>query len=308
MARSLDLNSMRSFSAVAEAGSFTAAAQRLGIPKARVSVDIRRLEKQLATALFTRTTRRVALTDAGRTLQTECVPLLRRIEATAIALRSDQNQLAGRLRITSTVDHAANCVAQAAADFASAHPELQIELITSDRKIDLVQEGIDVAIRMGWLRDSTVRAVKLTSFEQYVVASPAYLTRADYPKRPEELAGHSWIALTQLASPLTWKFLARDGASRVVRVQARLRTDTASTLRSLLESGAGVSVLDSLSSAQSVLAGRLVRILSGWSLPKGGIHAVFPPGEHISPQARAFVDFYRKALTATSTTRPGPRI
>ena len=292
--RRLDLNSLRSFAAVADCGGFTSAAERMDTTKARISLDVSRLEKQLGANLFTRTTRRVMLTDAGRTLYGECVPFLKKVESAAEQLGSTQAQLKGSLRITSTVDLASQSLARAAAAFSEMHPELSIELISSDRVINLVKEGIDLALRVGWLRDSSMRALKLGEFEQYVVASPDYLARAGVPASPEDLESHAWIALTRLPTPLTWKFVGPNGERRTARVQAKLRADTGSTLRLLIESGAGLSTLDSLSSVEPLRAGRLQRVLTPWSLPKGGVYAVYPPGKHVAPAARTFVEFYRE--------------
>jgi DNA-binding transcriptional LysR family regulator len=146
---------------------------------------------------------------------------------------------------------------------------------------------------MGWLRDSTLRAVRLTDFEQYAVAAPAYLQRAGVPKKPEDLANHDWVALTLLPTPLTWRFTARNGQGRSVRMNARLQTDSATALRALLLNGAGISVMDRLSVQVDIEQGRLQRLLPDWKLPSGGVFAVFPPGRHISAAARAFVEFYR---------------
>lgn len=294
--RHLDFDAVRVFAAVAEGGGFTAGAQRLGINKVKASLAVARLEKQLGVSLFARTTRRVMLTDAGHKLYAECVPLLRQAEAAAASVQGDPIHLTGRLRLTATVDHAAHWLAKAVALFSEQHPELQIELISSDAPLDLMAEGIDVAIRMGWLRNSSLRATKLVEFEQYILASPDYLKRAGTPTQPEHLSGHAWVAISRLASPLTWTFTGPSGEKRTVRVQAKLRVDTAMVLRTLLESGAGISALDSLSSAAAIRAGSLKRLLSRWALPKGGVYAVCPPGAYISPAARAFIDFYRDHL------------
>lgn len=299
--RRLDLNSLRSFAAVADCGGFTAAAERLDTTKARISLDVARLEKQLGADLFTRTTRRVVLTDAGRTLHEECVPLLRKVEAAAEQLSSPQAQLKGSFRITSTVDLASQSLAQAVAAFSDLHPELQIELVSSDRVVNLVKEGIDLAVRIGWLRDSAMRALKLCEFEQYVVASPDYLARAGVPATPEDLESHAWVALTRLPTPLTWKFVDANGERRTVRVQARLRADTGSTLRVLIENGAGLSTLDSLSTVDALRSGRLQRVLTQWSLPTGGVYAVYPPGKHVALAAKTFVEFYRDRFLAADS-------
>jgi DNA-binding transcriptional LysR family regulator len=294
----IDLNALSIFAAVAEAGGFTAAADRLGIAKAKVSLEIGRLETRLGTSLFSRTTRRVALTEAGQLLYDECAPRLRGIEDALAQLGSSPAELTGTLRIGCTVDHAVQSLGRVVAAFAARHPGLHIELRSSDRVVDLVEEGIDVSFRMGWLRDSTQRAVKLTEFSQCVVASPDYLRRAPRPEQPEALADHPWIALSLLPSPLTWQFTSATGEVRSVRMRSRLRADSAATLRALLESGAGVSVLDQFSAEAAIADGRLVHLLPEWSLARGGVYAVYPPGRHLPAHARAFVDFYREMLHA----------
>ncbi|MER2553820.1 MAG: LysR family transcriptional regulator [Thauera sp.] len=296
----LDLNSLLIFAAVAEAGGFTAAADRLGTSKARLSLVIARLERRLGTTLFSRTTRRVTLTEAGEALQARCVPLLREAHAVLAELAAgDGAELAGTLRLTASVDLATHALAGVVAAFSAHHPRLQIELRTSDRVVDLVQEGLDLGLRMGWLRDSTLRATRLGAFEQYVVSSPAYLARHPQPTAPEDLAHHAWVALTLLPTPLTWTFV-HAGDTRSVRMNAVLRTDSAATLRALLRHGAGVSVLDQLNAEAAIANGELVRLLPAWKLPLGGIYAVHPPGRHVPAKVRAFIDFCRGMFPSTA--------
>jgi DNA-binding transcriptional LysR family regulator len=131
-----------------------------------------------------------------------------------------------------------------------------------------------------------------------VLASPEYLARAPRITQPEDLAHHDWIALSLLPTPLTWKFTAARGRSRTVRMNARLRTDSAAALRGLIEAGAGISALDEFSAAPALREGRLVRVLPQWQLRRGGIHAVFPPGRFVPAKARAFVEFYREWIAS----------
>jgi DNA-binding transcriptional LysR family regulator len=177
------------------------------------------------------------------------------------------------------------------------HPLVQIDLRASDQVVHPVETGIDLAFRVGWLRDSSQRAVRLGDFSQLLATSPAYLQRlGEAIVRPEQLATLDWIALSVLDAPLTWTFAAPDGSTCTVRMRSRLRVDSALALRMLLEGGAGVAVLDSLSAEAGLREGRLVRLLPQWQLPRGGIHAVYPPGRIVSPLARAFVDFYRNRI------------
>lgn len=289
-----DLNHLSAFIAVAQCGGFTAAATRLGTSKARVSLDVQRLERALGAALFTRTTRKVRLTEAGQHLLDEAAPLLAGLQDAVARTSRSAGEVSGTLRITASVDHAAQHIAALVAQFSALHPALRITLQASDRVTDMLAEGIDLSFRMGWLKDSSLRAVKLGDFEQYIVSAPGYLQRAGPPRRPEDLAAHAWVALSLLPTPLTWNFTARHGQTRAVRMNARLQTDSATALRALLLSGAGVSVMDRMSVAADLAQGRLVRLLADWRLPSVGLYAVYPPGRHVSAAARAFVEFYRE--------------
>jgi len=288
-----DLNDLPVFALVAEAGSFTASADRIGSSKAQVSLQVRRLERALGLELFHRTTRRVTLTEAGATLLATCVPHVRKAMDALTQTSAGTAELSGTLRISSTVDHAAHTLGRHVIEFSALHPKVAIDLRSSDRVVDLVREGIDVAFRMGWLPDSSLRATKLGHFEQILAASPEYIRNAGLPRHPDDLASHDWVALTLLASPLTWKFTDARMRATTVRVQARLRTDNPGTLRTLLEAGAGVSVLDEPGARSALAEGRLVRLLPKWKLPDGGLYAVFPPGRHLPPLVQAFVEFHR---------------
>lgn len=292
-----DLNALLVFAAVAEQGSFTAAASQLDVAKAKVSLVVGRLEQQLGETLFARTTRRVMLTEAGQELYRQCVPPVRAVQDAMAQFGG--GELTGALRIAAPIEYAAQTLAPALAAFAERHPRLDIDLRTSERIVDMLKEGIDVALRLGWLRDSSLRALRLGEFEQLVVASPDYLKRAPPIRHPRDLVQHEWIALALLATPLTWRFTSARGQVRTVRVAGRMRTDSGAALRGLLLAGAGVSVLDASNAAAPLEAGSLVRVLPEWSLPKGGVHAVYPPGRHVPAKVRVFVDFYREWLART---------
>jgi DNA-binding transcriptional LysR family regulator len=287
-----DLNLLRTFVAVAQSGSFTAAAERLGMARPQVSLQIQRMETALGTSLFNRTTRRVALTDAGQHLFDQCAPLLRGMQDALDTAGSRSKSLRGRLRIAAPVEHAAQVLSPVVAAFVNRYPEVRVELIVSDKVQDLVAEGIDVAVRVGWMRESTSKVTKLADFAQAVLASPTYLARYGRPKTPEDLAHHRWIALTLLPSPLTWAF-TKGVKTVAVRMNPHLRTDSAVALRSLLVNGAGLSAGSLLHMENEIRSGSLVRLLPEWSLPDGLVHAVFPPGAQVTPAARAFVEMVR---------------
>ena len=289
----IDLNALSIFDAVVEAGSFTAAADRLGVAKAKISVQIARLEQQLGSSLFTRTTRRITLTDVGRHLHDQCQPLLLGLHDALTQVGSEQGELTGLLRVSASINHASQSVAPALAKFATVHPHLRIDLRTGDRISDLVADGIDLSFRMGWLRDSSQRAIKLGEFRQYVIAAPSYLKKYGTPKQPEDLSAHAWIALSLLPSPLTWKFSDAQGQTKTMHMKSRFQVDASSSLIALLQQGVGISAMEEMSSQAAIDAGKLVCLLPDWTLPNGGIYAVLPPGRHVPAKVRAFIDFYR---------------
>jgi DNA-binding transcriptional LysR family regulator len=295
----IDLNTLTTFDTVVDAGSFTGAADRLGVAKAKVSVQVARLERQLGIALFTRTTRQVTLTDAGRALHAQCQPLLRGLSDALAEAGSEQGELSGMLRIATTAQQASLSIGPALVAFMALHPRLQVDLRTGDRVTDMVAEGIDLSFRMGWLRDSTQRAIKLGNFVQHVVAAPEYLSRVGAPQSPQELARMDWISLGLLPSPLTWKFTHAEGREATVQMASRMQVDSPGAVLSLLELGAGVSVLEELTLKDALAAGRVVKLLPEWTLPQGGVYAVLPPGRHTPARVRAFVDFYKAWLART---------
>jgi DNA-binding transcriptional LysR family regulator len=292
----VDLNDLVIFEAVAESGGFTAAAELLGVAPAKISVEINRLEEKLGITLLSRTTRKVILTDEGQTFYEECRPLLQGLHDAIERLGSGKNELTGTLRISSTVEHAALILAPALAEFARHHPSLRIDLRTSDHIVDLIEERIDVAIRFGWLPDSSLRAVKLGDFTQCVVASPEYLQGIKPPEKPEDLANLDWIALTLLPTPLTWDFSNNVGEKRIVHVKSRIKVDSTGALCAMIQQGSGVSILDHFNAREGMQANKMVQLLPEWTLPSAGIYAVYPPGRQVSAKIRIFIDFYKKYL------------
>ena len=306
MAKDLDLNALRLFATVVEAGSFTRAAERLDVAKAKVSLQVARLEQQLGVSLFTRTTRKIALTDAGRHLYQHCQHYLTGLQEALVQVANPETELQGTLRVSASVNHASQSVAPALAQFAKLHPALHIDLRTNDRITDLVADGIDLSFRMGWLRDSSQRAIKLGEFEQWLLASPAYLKKWGRPQHPQELREHEWLALSLLPTPLTWKFQSdvprktKERAKSVehitVHMKSRIQVDAPSSLLALLQQGLGISVMEYMSAQAAIKAGKLERVLPEWQLASGGIYAVLPPGRHVPAKVRAFIDFYREFI------------
>ena len=200
---------MRLFVAVAEAGSFTAAAERLSMTKSAASQGVAALERELGVQLLQRSTRRLAITSAGETFLADCRALLAHAAQVAERARARQGELSGLLRITSSVD-GASFVAPLIAEYAARHPLMRVEYVPTDQLVDLVQENIDVSLRVTGARDSGLRATGLAELQVWCVAAPAYLKARGAPRRVEDLAEHEWIAFSRLASPWTLRFRRRQ--------------------------------------------------------------------------------------------------
>jgi len=291
----VNLNRLAVFAALVQAGSFTAAAEQLGSTKAMVSQHLARLEKELGVTLLARSTRRMALTEAGARFHADCVRILADTEAAIDRLGESRETPEGTLRITAASDHGPAVVAPALASFMQRHPPVKADLVITDRVADPIAERFDVSIRVGWLRDSTLRAARLAAFRQCVVASPAYLAEQGTPRRPDDLPRHRWIALSVLSSPLRWTFTSHGGVRRSVRVNAIAQVDNTLAAHALTVAGLGVSVLPDYLVEASLRDGRLVPLLPAYRLPDGGIYAVYP-GRQPEAKVRAFIAHLRESL------------
>jgi DNA-binding transcriptional LysR family regulator len=291
----VNLNRLAVFVALVRAGSFTAAAEQLGLTKAMVSRHLARLEQELGTTLLLRSTRRMSLTEAGTLFHADCVRLLADAEAAIARVGGNRDTPSGTLRLTTSTDYGMAVVAPALASFCQLHPQVQVDLAIGDRINDLIAERFDLAIRVGWLRDSSLHATRLGSFRQMVVATPAYLAAHGIPRRPEQLATHGWIAMSVLATPLRWTFVSSGGTRRTVRMKPVAQANNAAAVRAMVLAGAGVAVLPDYLAEEDIRAGRLVVLLAQYRLPEGGIHAVYP-GRQPPAKVRSFIEHLRERL------------
>lgn len=299
MQRDIDLNSLELVQALAQAGSFTAAAEQLGCSKTRISLQLKALEQQLGVALFRRTTRQLNLTTAGEQLVTECFPLLNQLQQSLQQLQTADQILQGKLVISAPEDYSAKVLVAAVLAFRQQHPALAVELRSSDQVKDLIKEGIDLSVRIGWLKDSSLVARKLGQFEQWLLASPAYLQQHGTPQTAAELSNHEFIAFTQLNAPLHWT-LTHHGISHSVSLQSSLSTGSTHTLTALMKAGAGIGILPHYGAIPLLENGELVRLLPAWQLPGGGIYAVYPPGSYRPARVRAFVSFLQQFIAESA--------
>ncbi|AHG47764.1 LysR family transcriptional regulator [Rhizobium leguminosarum bv. trifolii CB782] len=284
----INLNRLAYFAAVVGTGSFTRAADRLGITKTVVSQQVARLEAELETSLLIRTTRRVEPTEAGRMLYARCVMILREAEDAVDELSEARAEPMGVLRIAAPNDYGASMIAPLAVGFARRFPACTVDLVLSDARADLVADHIDVSIRVGWLDDSTLQARRIGTFRQLLVASANQLGTIA-AREPEDLAALPFIANGALREPLLWHFARGDFDRRAVRMRQALSINTTTAVLAATLAGGGLSVLPDFQVADHLGSGRLVEVLPEWSLPSGGIHAVYPAARFRPPKVTAFV-------------------
>lgn len=291
----VNLNRLAVFVALVRAGSFTAAADTLGMTKAMVSQHIARLESELGVTLLLRSTRRMTLTEAGTTFYAACLRILAEADAAIAQVGHSQDQPSGTLRLTATGDYGPAVVAPALASYLRTHALLQVDLVLADHVSDLIAERFDMAIRMGALHDSSLRSTRLGSFRQLMVASPAYLARRGKPRGIADLSAHDWVALTLLSTPLRWTFTAPDGARKTVRMRPVAQANNVTAAHALVLHGAGVSVLPDYLVIDDIREGRLVVLMAQYTLPVCGIYAVYP-GRQPPAKVRAFIEHMRATL------------
>jgi len=282
----MNLIRLEAFVTVCDLGSFTAAAEHLAITKSAVSQHVSTLERELGVQLLHRSTRRLAVTEAGSTLQHEGRALLEQAQRVSVRARGEAAQLTGVLRLTSAED-TASYVAPLVTEYLRLHPGMQVEYRPSDRLLDLVAEGMDLSLRTTLKRDSSLRAVNLAEFDVWCVAAPQYLHERGTPKRLDELASHAWIAFTLIPHP--WTLQTRDG-KQSVRLHRSLGTTSNSGGRALAVAGAGIFAAPSFGLEPEVAAGRLVRVLPTLRLPQVTLYVAWPGRGEPPSKTRAFID------------------
>jgi len=285
-----NLKRLAYFAAVVEAGTFTAAADRLGVTKAVVSQQVARLERDFRTQLLTRTTRRVTSTEAGRAFYQRCAVILREAGDAFDELADVATEPSGTLRLTAPFDYGLTTVVPAVVEFSKQHPQCKVDVMLSDLPVDLLAGQAELAIRVGWLTDLQLQARQIGSFRQLLVATPAWARRLDRKLGPEQIAGLPFVANSALKTPGQWRFTNAKGQRRLVTVDAAVRLDATMAVRTAACLGAGLSVLPDYAVAVELQEGKLVHLLPQWTLASGGIHAVYPAARFRSAKVRQFVE------------------
>lgn len=281
---------MSTFVRIVEAGSLTGAAERMGSSLTAVVRSLATLEQQLGVRLLNRTTRRIALTDEGREYFERCRRLLSELEETENALTDRRLTPSGRLAITAPVMFGRLHVAPVVTDFLAAYPEMRAELRLLDRVIDLIEEGIDLAIRIAPLPDSSLVAIPLGATGRIVCASPDYLARHGMPQQPRDLAGHRVIRFTALSDGNEWTF-ARGSETQRVAVTDVFAANQVDVALDACRKGLGCGRFLSYQVRDLEASGQLMRVLPDWETPKIEVSLVYPHSRLLSPRIRAFVDW-----------------
>jgi DNA-binding transcriptional LysR family regulator len=299
---------MAVFAKVVDSGSFAAAARHFAMSPAMVSKHVRTLEERLGARLLNRTTRHVSATEVGQNYYERCLRILNDLEDADRAAGDLQAAPRGLLRVTTSVSFGAHRLAPAVADFLVAYPDVAIDLSLHDNYVDLVEERIDIAIRLGQLSDSSLIARKLYEVEMVLCASPAYLEANGTPQRARDLLGHNCLIYTY-AAPRAWTFTDRNGKSEVVRISGRLSANGGDALLALALKDAGLLLAPDYLVDEDLRAGRLVALLPEYKTLQVPVYAVYPHSQHLSAKTRAFIDFLatrfaRSLQTAAATASP----
>lgn len=290
MAGMENLTGMAVFAAVVEARSFSSAAVRLALSKSAVSKQVSRLEDRLGARLLNRTTRRLSLTEVGETFYRHCVRVLEEAEAAEQAVTHLHEEPRGRIKINAPMSFGILHLADAIPDFLARHPQVTVDIDLSDRFVDLIEEGYDLAIRIANLNDSSLIARRLAPVRRIVAGSPAYFAEHGVPERPADLKDHNCLRYTYVADGREWRFRGSDG-EEAIEVSGSMRANNSDVLRGAALAGVGLMMAPTFIVGDEVRAGRLRPVLTEFEIADLGIYAVYPHKRHLSPKVRAFVDF-----------------
>ena len=286
-----NLTDIAIFVKVVELSSFTAAAEALESSQPVVSKAVTRLEEKLGARLLNRTTRRLSLTEAGSELYRRSVRALQEIENAELEVARFQTEPRGTLRVAAPMSFSILQLGPVIQTFLERFPGVTVELNMDDRQVDLVEEGYDVAIRIGRLQDSNLVARKITPCRQVMCASPAYLAKHGTPERPEDLLEHNCIVYSFLLTPREWRLVGADGEVHSVPVNGTLHSNNGLVNRAAAVAGAGIVLLPTFYIGDEVRSGALKPVLCNFKPQELAVHAVYPERRNLMPKVRSFVDF-----------------
>ncbi|AIR61559.1 LysR family transcriptional regulator [Cedecea neteri] len=280
---------MTVFAEVAKAGSMSAASRKLHITPAMVGQHIAALEDRLGMRLLNRTTRRQKLTDFGSSYLEQCHDILERVAISETQAEGLQHSFGGKLRLTAAVSFGTECLIPALQRYRKMAPDVEIEITLTDSVIDLVDEGIDIAFRIGELDDSSMIGRPLMPYRMAVCASPDYLNVYGTPEHPSELFGHQLLSLsTSSRSP--WK-LSRGEEKVEIPVESKLTVNNGQALRMAARSGLGIVMQPEILLSEDIISGRLVRLFQGWQIRERQVWLLYLRNKRMTPKIRAFINF-----------------
>lgn len=283
------IETMRAFVAVAQDQSFTAAGKRLGLSTKLVSKYVQHLESQLKTQLFNRTTRSVSLTDVGTAYLERCRPILDQMDELDDLVRERQGALAGPIRLTAPTGFGSTKLTEALIPFLQVHPNVELDMKLTDSRVSVVEEGLDLAVRIGALRDSALIARKLADMPLVLSASPDYLNRNGRPRSPEALATHTCLVNSNQMEPNIWRFY-RSGREHVVRMQGAVTSNSPASLARMAVGGLGIAMSPFYPVETALREGHLERVLPDYTTDTYGVYALYPPNRHLTRRLRALID------------------
>ena len=296
MARLPDFEAMAIFAKVVELRSFAGAAQELSLSKASVSKAVSRLEERLGTRLFNRTSRRLALTDAGQRLSERAAQLLADGEAAETEALAQSLTPRGLVRFAVPMTFGVKKIAPLLPAFLEQYPEVSIDLHMSDATVDLIGEGFDLALRIARLPDSSLVARRLCPMPRYTVAAPSYLKRHGRPTHPMHLAEHKCFGYAYLSTAGVWHYSNAAGEQASVRPAGQLRVNNGEAVLPAVIAGLGIADLPDFIIADAIASGEVEVILKGWSQPEGAMHLVMPPGGPRPARVEVLTEFLVKEL------------
>ena len=292
------LDDLYYYAMVVRHGGFAAAGRALGVPKSRLSRHVNTLEEQLGVRLLQRSTRRFVVTDTGQQLFRHCEAMLAQAEAALEVVETARSEPRGRIRVACPVAVAENMLAPVLPRFLARHPQVRVDLVVSNRRVDLLGEGFDAALRVR-TAPSGEDGVVMRSFAELcelLVASPAYLAAAGVPEVPADLAAHQILAFDAERERHAWQLRSADGSESRVELQPRLCCHSFPVLLQSALAGLGIALLPESTVRAALARGDLLPVLPGWSLPQGIFHVVFPHRRGLLPAVRAFIDFLAETM------------
>ncbi|MBN9598289.1 MAG: LysR family transcriptional regulator [Afipia sp.] len=296
MSKLPDFEALAIFAKVVEMRSFAGAASELALSKATVSKAVTRLEERLGARLFNRTSRQLALTDAGQRLSQRAAQLLADGEAAENEALAQAVTPRGLVRLAVPMTFGVKTIAPLLPDFLKAYPEVAIDMHLSDAKVDLIGEGFDAGIRIGILPDSSLLARRLCAMPRYMVAAPSYLKRHGTPTHPMHLGQHKCFGYTYLATPGVWQFTNAKGEQASVRPSGALRVNNGEAVMPALLAGLGIANLPEFIIGDAIAAKKVDVILKDWKQPEGAVHLLMPPGGPRPARVEALADFLAARL------------